>query len=136
MRYFADGSISLKAIASGLKQIDPAFKIDGGELTRGEELLGEIEISSAGSDLFGEDLAAFIGQVERSGAPAARDVSGRLRAAQAIVTLNVLDNPRDPNLTWEMIGPLWSVLPTLATGLTQVDGRGFYDGSELLVTLG
>ena len=50
-------------------------------------------------------------------------------------TLNVLDNPRDPNLTWEMIGPLWSVLPTLATGLTQVDGRGFYDGSELVIPL-
>ena len=136
MRYFADGTISLKAITSGLKQIDPVFKIDGGELTRGEDLLGEIEISSAGSDLFDEDLAAFIGHVENSGAPATRGVSERLRAAQAIVTLNVLDSPRDPNLTWEMLGPLWSVLPTLATGLTQVDGRGFYDGAELLVPLG
>ena len=135
MRYFADGVVTLKAVQSGLKQLEPAFKIDGGELIRGTELLGEIEISLLGSDLFGEDLAAHLAQLERLGSPAAHQVSGRLRGTQSIVTLHVLDGERDPAVTWELLGPLWTVLPSLSTGLTQSDGQGFYDGSQLVVAV-
>ncbi len=135
MRYFADGVLTLKAIQSGLKQVDPVFKIDGGELIRGTELLGEIEISLLNSDLFGEDLAAHLAQLERIGSPAAQQVTDRLRGTQSIVTLHVLDGERDPAVTWDLLGPLWSVLPSQSTGLTQSDGQGFYDGSQLVVAL-
>ncbi len=135
MRYFADGVVTLKAIQSGLKQVDPGFKIDGGELLRGTELLGEVEISLLNSDLFGEDLAAQLGQLERIGSPAAHQVAGRLRGTQSIVTLHVLDGERDPAVTWELLGPVWTVLPSISTGLTQSDGQGFYDGSQLVVPL-
>ena len=135
MRYFADGAVTLKAIGAGLVAVDPQFKIDGGELLRGKELLGELEICAAGSDLFGEDLAAQVNTLERIGTPAARHVIARLHGTKAIVTLRVLDGERDPAVTWDLLAPLWSVLPTLSTGLTQSDGQGFYDGSQLVVAM-
>ena len=135
MRYFADKVVTLKAISTGLAAVNPQFKIDGGDLMCGKELLGEIEINAAGSDLFAEDLASKIGALERVASPAARQVSARLRSTQSIVTLHILDGERDPAVTWEMLGPMWSVLPTLSTGLSQSDGQGFYDGSQLLVAL-
>jgi hypothetical protein len=135
LRYFADGVVTLKAIGAGLASVDPAFKIDGGDLMRGKELLGEIEINASGSDLFAEDLASKIGQLERIPSHAAQHVIARLRNTRSIVTLQVLDGERDPAVTWDLLGPLWTVLPALSTGLTQSDGQGFYDGSQLVVAL-
>ncbi len=135
VRYFADAIVRLKEIGGGLVGIDPTFKIDGGDLLRGGELLGEVEINASGSDLFDEDLRAWLGQIERAGGPAAQRVIGRLQGTKSIVTLHVLDGERAPNVTWEMLGPLWSVLPALSTGLTQMDGQGVYDGSELVVPI-
>ena len=135
MRYFADGPVTLKQIGAGLQQMDPQFKIDAGELMYGGELLGELEITSSGSDLFNEDIAYKIAELERNGTPAARSVAGRLRTTRAIVALHVLDGARDPQQTWQMIGPLWTVLPSLATGLTQSDGQGYYDAGQLLIAI-
>lgn len=135
VRYFADQPILLKAIGTKLAGVDPQFKIDGGELMRGAELLGELEICAWGSDLFDEDLAAKIADLERVATPAAQQVIAWLRSTKAIVTLRVLDGERDPAVTWDLISPLWAVLPTLSAGLTQSDGQGFYNGSELVVAL-
>jgi hypothetical protein len=135
MRYFADGVVTLKAIAAGLAQNDRKFKIDGGELIYDQAVLGEIEINATGSDLFAEDLGSHIAQLERVATAAAGQVIGRLGHTKSIVTLHVLDSERDPNATWELIGPLWSVLPALSTGLTQSDGQGFYDGARLVVAV-
>jgi hypothetical protein len=135
MRYFADGVVTLKAIGTGLAHIDPKYKIDGGELIYETELLGEIEINTTGSDLFDEDLRSNIAKLERVTSPAASQLIGRLRGTTSIMTLHILDSRRDPNVTWNMLGPLWSVLPTLSTGLTQSDGQGFYDGAQLVVAL-
>jgi hypothetical protein len=135
MRYFADGVITLKAIAKGLVAIDPEFKIDGGDLMRGKELLAEIELSDPSSDLGEADTATQIEQLEQVGSAAAQQVIARLRTARSIVTLRVLDGERDPAVTWSLLGPLWTILPSLSTGLRQSDGQGFYLGSRLLVPL-
>ena len=135
LRYFADRVVTLKAIGAGLVAVDPAFKIDGGDLMRGKDILAEIEINTTGSDLFGEDLAAKINDLERAQHPNARHVIARLRGTQAIVTLHVLDSALDPDVAWEMLSPVWTVLPALSAGLTQSDGQGFYDGSQLVVAL-
>lgn len=133
MRYFADGAINLKAIGTALKSIDPQFKIDGGELTRAAEMLGEIEINSVGSDLFHEELAMWTQTLQRVGTPAAGQTAQRLQGVQSIVILTVINGERDPGVTWELLGPLWTVLPSISTGVTQVDGQGFYAGSQLIV---
>jgi hypothetical protein len=135
LRYFADRVVTLKAIGAGLIAVDPAFKIDGGDLMRGKDILAEIEINTSGSDLFGEDLTAKINDLERAQHPNARHVIQRLRGTQAIVTLHVLDSALDPDVAWEMLSPVWTVLPALSAGLTQSDGQGFYDGSQLVVSL-
>ena len=136
LRYFADRAVTLKAIGAGLVAVDPAFKIDGGELMRGKDILAEIEINASVTDMFGEDLSAKICELERNGTPNARHVITRLRGSQAIVTLHVLDSALDPDVAWEMLSPVWTVLPAISPGLTQSDGQGFYDGSQLVVALG
>ena len=135
VRYFADGVVTLKGIGAGLAGFDPKFKIDGGEVLRGAELLGEVEISVSGSDLFTEDRAYKISECSQIATPAAQHVIARLHGTQSIVTLRVLDGERDPAVTWELLSPLWTVLPSLSTGLTQIDGQGFYDGAQLVVAL-
>jgi len=135
VRYFADGVVTLKGIGAGLATFDPKFKIDGGEVLRGTELLGEVEISVTGSDLFAEDREYKISECAQIPTQAAQQVIARLQGTQSIVTLRVLDGERDPAVTWDLLSPLWTVLPSLSTGLTQVDGQGFYDGAQLVVAL-
>lgn len=127
VRYFAESPVSLKALAAGLKAIDPQSKIDGGELMRGGEVVAEVEVDQAGSDLFNEELSSKIAALEQVGA---HHVIARLRGTQSIVAARV-----DPSVVWDVLGPLWSILPTVSTGLTQVDGYGFYDGSTLVAGL-
>jgi hypothetical protein len=135
IRYFADGVVSLKAIANGLKAIDPSFKIDGGELTRGPEMLGEVEINGAGSDLFGEEIQTQAGALNQIGGQAAQWIVSRLQHTQSVVVISVLDGDRDPAVTWELLQPIWTVLPGISPGLTYVDGQGFYEGPQLILQM-
>ncbi len=48
VRYFAAQPLTTKAIEQTLKQYDPTFKIDLGELIRGEAQLGQVEVNQAG----------------------------------------------------------------------------------------
>jgi len=130
VRYFAEGAVSLKGLAAALKAIDPQFKIDGGELMQGPQILAEVEIDNAGSDLFNEEIATKVGGLEHVPSPTAQHVIARLRGTQSIVAVKI-----DPNIAWELLNPLWSVLPNLSTGITHVDGQGFYDGGQLIVNL-
>jgi hypothetical protein len=134
VRYFADAVVTLKAVAAQLQQFDPGFKIDGGELSRGGEMLAEIEINAQGSDLFAEDLASKVADLERVGSPAARHLVGRMRRTQSIVTLHILDTA-NPQAQWEQLTPVWSALPALSTGVTQSDGQGFFDNGQLVVPM-
>jgi len=129
VRYFANGILTVKAIGAGLQGIDREFKIDGGDVTHGGNLLGELEVCSSGSDMFNEDLAMKISQCEQAATHEAYGVVARLRATQSIVSLRILDGG------WDQLTPLWSVLPQLAPGLTHVEGQGFYDGSQLLAAI-
>jgi len=135
LRYFADGVVTLKAISAGLKNFNPNFKIDGGELVCGTELLGEIEIVVSGTDFFNDDLAAQIADCERLGTHEAYQVIQRIQGASSIITIRVMDGERDPAATWDMLSPMWTVLPSISSGLTRVDGQGIYDGSQLIIAL-
>ncbi len=128
VRYFAESPVTLKALSAAIKSIAPDYKIDGGDLMRGLDVLAEIGIDSAGSDLFVEDLNWKLSAVEQLPGEAAQWVASRLRGAQSIVSVKV-----DPAVNWDLLGPLWTSLTSLSTGLTQVDGQGFYDGGNLVV---
>ena len=130
VRYFADRPITIKALSTGVKAVNPQYKIDGGDLMVGTDVIAEITVDSAGSDMFDEELKARLGAVHQMGGDAAQWVTSRLRGAQSIVTIAV-----HPTTNWDLLGPLWTALSTLATGLTQVDGQGYYDGSNLVLQM-
>ena len=131
VRFFAETPVTLKALSTGVKSINPQYKVDGGDLMNGADVIAEIGVDSAGSDLFVEELNAHLGAVERMGGDAARWVSARLRGVHSIVSIMI-----DPSVNWDLLGPLWTTLSGLSTGLTQVDGQGFYDGANLVLSMG
>src|ERR1051325_521760 len=122
VRYFAESPVSLKALSAAIKSIEPAYKIDGGDLMRGTDVLAEVGIDSAGTDMFVEDLSAWLATIDRVGSQAAQWVGTRLRSTQSIVAVRV-----DAAVEWNLLDPLWTSLANLSTGLMQVDGQGFYD---------
>jgi hypothetical protein len=130
VRYFAETPVTLKALGAAIKSIEPQYKIDGGDLMMGADVIAEIGVDSAGSDLFIEELNVRLASIGQVAGEAAQWVDSRLRGAQSIVTISV-----DPIVNWDLLGPLWSSLSSLSTGLTQVDGQGFYDGSNLIVSV-
>lgn len=128
VRYFAESPVTLKALSTAIKSIAPDYKIDGGDLMRGQDVLAEIGVDSAGSDLFVEELNMRLGAVAQVGGQAAQWVASRIQGTQSIISVRV-----DPAVNWDLLGPLWQAMPSLAPGLTQVDGQGFYDGSNLVI---
>lgn len=128
IRYFAESPVTIKGLASAIKAHDPQYKIDGGDLMCGADVVAEIGVDGAGSDLFIEELSARIAGLEQIAGEGAQYAIARLRGVQSIVAIRV-----DPAVAWDMLRPLWTVLPTVSTGLTQVDGQGYYDGSALVV---
>ena len=135
MRYFADAPVTLERIKDMLKAVDPAFKIDGGEVIRDGEVLGELEINRPGSDMFADEISGMLARLERTSAPATPAVVGRIQAAQAVLGFQVIDGARTPDATMQLLGPLWSVLQSLASGLWQIEGQGFYEAGQLVVPL-
>jgi hypothetical protein len=130
VRYFAESPITLKALSASIKSIAADYKIDGGDLMRGQDVLAEVGVDSAGSDLFVEELNARLAAVAQVGGQAAQWVSSRIQGTQSIISVRV-----DPAVSWDLLGPLWQSMTRLATGLTEVDGQGFYDGSNLVVQM-
>jgi hypothetical protein len=128
VRYFAENPVTLKALSAAIKSIAPDYKIDGGDLMRGQDVLAEIGVDSAGSDLFVEELNTRLWAVAQVGGQAAQWVTSRIRGTQSIISVRV-----DPAVSWDLLGPLWQSMTSLAPGLTQVDGQGFYDGSNLVI---
>jgi hypothetical protein len=135
MRYFADSSLGLDAIKQGLAAADRTFKIDGGELLRGTELLAEIEINRPGSDLFGDELAQMTAQLQAVGNAGAQHVLARVQHTQSLLAVQVVDQARAPEQTMELLGPFWQVLQSLANGLWHVSGQGFFENGQLLVAV-
>ena len=128
VRYFAESPVNLKALSAALRSIEPSYKIDGGDLMRGTDVLAEVGIDSAGSDLFVEELNTWFATIAQLGGQAAQWIGARLRGTQSIIAVKI-----DPAVDWNLLAPLWTSMASLAPGLTQVDGQGFYDGGNLVV---
>lgn len=130
VRYFAESPVTIKALGAAIKSIAPDYKVDGGDLMRGSDVLAEIGVDSAGSDLFNEELNLRLGAVAQVGGQAAQWVTSRIRGTQSIISVRV-----DPAVNWDLLAPLWQSMAGIARGLTQVDGQGFYDGSNLVLQM-
>jgi hypothetical protein len=126
MRYFADASLGLDVIKKALSVEDPTFKIDGGEVSRGGQLLAEIEINKPGSDMFADDINGMLQRLQHAGAS---HVMQRIQGTQAVLAVQILEGAPD---AMELLEPLWTVSSRLATGLWHVEGQGFYDGGQLV----
>jgi hypothetical protein len=130
IRFYADRPLNLKGLSQAIKGVDPNYKIDGGELMQGTNILAEVELDNAGSDLFNEELGSKVNALMQMQNHAAQQIAARLQATQSIVAIRI-----DPNIAWDLLRPLWTVLPTLATGLTHVEGQGFYDGPQMIMQM-
>src|SRR5688572_15688676 len=104
MRYFADATLALDALKKSLKTEDATFKIDGGEVWRGEQLLAEIEINKPGSEMFSDDINGMIQRLQSVGA---FPVMQRIQATQAVLAVQILDNAQN---AMDQLAPLWNVL--------------------------
>src|SRR6185312_1883437 len=102
VRYFAESPITFKALSAAIKSIAADYKIDGGDLMRGQDVLAEIGVDSEGSDLFVEELNARLGAVAQVGGQAAQWVTSRIQGTKSIVSVRV-----DPAVNWDLLGPLW-----------------------------
>jgi len=126
MRYFADATLSLDVLKKSLSTEDATFKIDGGEVTRGGQLLAEVEINKPGSDMFSDDINGMLQKLHYAGAS---QVMQRVQGTQAVLAVQILDGA--PN-AMELLGPFWTVLQRMSTGLWHVEGQGFYDQGQLI----
>ena len=119
VRFFAESPITVKALSTSIKTVNPQYKIDGGDLMVGADVIAEISVDSAGSDMFVEDLNGWYGAVQQVGGDAAQWVMGRLQGVQSIVTIKV-----DPSTNWDLLAPMWTDLSGYYTGRKQVLGQG------------
>ncbi len=133
IRYFAAQPITSKAIHQGLQAMDPTFKIDLGELIRGDVSLGQIEVNQAGGDMFNDDLAHIGQQVGASAGGQA--VMPRLRGAKSIVVVALEWGALGSEAVMDLVAPLWDVLARMSPGLSHWDGSGVFDGGQQLVDL-
>lgn len=127
MRFFANTALQLDALKKGLAAEDPSFKIDGGELSRGGQLLAELEINKPGTDMFDDEIAGTIAKLQRAGG---HHVVPYIQQTQSTLTVMMVD----PN-AMELLGPFWSLLSRMANGLWEVEGQGFYDQGQLIVPI-
>jgi hypothetical protein len=133
IRYFAAQPITSKAIHQALQAVDPTFKIDLGELVRGDTSLGQIEVNQAKGDMFEDDLAQTLRMVAASGRGQA--VAPRLQAARSIVVINLEWGAMGSEAVMDLAAPLWGALAQLSPGLSLWDGNGIFDGGQQLVDL-
>ena len=133
IRYFAAQPVTSKAIHQALQTLDPKFKIDLGELLRGEVALGQIEVNQAQGDMFEDDLAQTLRLVAASGQ--GQTVVPRLKGARSIVVVNLEWDALGSEAVLEMAAPIWTALAQLSPGLSHWDGSGIFDRDQQLVDL-
>ena len=138
MRFFVeDGQpLTLDELSSGLRGIDPAFRIEAdGEVYRGDRLLGQAEISATGDELFQAEVDEFVEKIEDTEEDGKAELAGRLKQVTAVLAVEVLMQGRTLAQTLDLLDPLWAWLLVHRRGLVQADGEGFYEGTELILAL-
>jgi hypothetical protein len=128
-----DRPLVLKEILSGLRNTDPRFQLDRhGRLTRGGELLAQLDLSCAGDELFEAEVGE-LQELARQGGPDGAAIARRLESVTAVLAVGVLWQEREAERTLGLLSPLWDWLLANRRGLIQADGEGFYEGQNLIL---
>jgi len=120
-------------LLAGLREIDPAFDIDGGFLLYNGEWYAEITIDAPDDAFFDwqtDSLKAELGATAGFGKDRVEAV---LRTAQRQVFVRVLSGGRDIETTLSRLDVLWDWLFAHRSGLLQADGEGFYEDEDLIL---
>jgi hypothetical protein len=129
-----DRALSLDEIIGGLRDVDPGFVLsDGSDLTRGGELLAQLDVSLPGDGAFEDEIRLLAEEAEHAGGA---EIAARLGSVTAIVAAQVLWQGRDSDETLELLAPLWEWLITNRSGLVHADDEGFYDRTGLILETG
>ena len=137
MRFFDTDPrpLHISELRAGLREIDPAFDIDGGFLLYDTAWYAEITIDPVGSDYFESEVRSILADVtEGSGAGQDR-VLKVLHDAKQQICLRVLYGGRDPEATLSRLDVLWDWLFTHRSGLLHAEGEGFYQDDELILAV-
>ena len=138
MRFFVedDRPLTFDELSSGLHSIDPEFRIEAeGGVYRGDQLLGQMEISTAGDERFQDEIDEFVEMIEATEEEGKEEVAGRLEQVTAVLAIQVSMEHRTLAQTLDLLDPLWAWLLVHRRGLVQADGEGFYQGTELILPL-
>ena len=104
VRYFAETPVTLKALGAAIKSIEPQYKIDGGDLMMGADVIAEIGVNH------NVDVLRFSGQVDPRAIQA-----GNLVASAQIANVRIEHRGRGAQAEAQGIGWLarffLSVLP-------------------------
>ncbi|HTM22880.1 MAG TPA: hypothetical protein VL172_20295 [Kofleriaceae bacterium] len=139
LRYFVDDDrpFRLADMRGALQSAAPALQLSvEGELSTGEELLAQVEVNAQGTDLFQDEVGGFLGAVQHSAEPGRGRVEPRLRAARAVVAVQVLAQAHAGTPAADSLTAFYAWLQSFRRGLFQADGQGFYDNGELILQLG
>jgi hypothetical protein len=129
--------ITLAELQAALQQHDDQFVIhadaadeESGDLMRGEDVYGELELNTVRDAMFQEDVQELTDQIDGVHEPAAPYVRNMLADAVGMVVLRVAEMG---HYNAERLDVLWDWLFTQRDGVLQVDGEGYYDADRLIL---
>lgn len=141
MRYIVadERAVTLQDVQSALAGASGGYELDGEETEatisyRGHRV-GHLTLNVPGDGLFDEERDELLEFAAGGDGTGKRRVMDTLRAARAIVAVQVLFGDGDTERTLEAIDPIWRWLHANRRGLLQADGEGYYDAVDLILQL-
>lgn len=148
MRYFIPKSaqtITLPQIHDALTRIDAkyAIQIDStdpnfGDIAYGERVLGEIEINTAGDEIFEEEMEDFLELLNHSKDDQKAIIIQNMQSSGQMVAISAIwrdGDADDADVVHNHLDPLWDWLDTHYEGMLHRDADGFYHGQTLILEM-
>ncbi|MBE2183130.1 MAG: hypothetical protein IAE89_06875 [Anaerolineae bacterium] len=137
---FTDGEPpTLAEIDQGLSAINSAYSLDAdlseptfGDLYYEDKLLAELEINTPGDDVFEDDVADMVEELQKHDDPNREIPLQALAKATGMVAIHL---KRAGYENYELVQPLLGWLFDHRNGLLQIDLDGFYDHEKRIVSL-
>lgn len=133
--------LHISELRAGLREIDPAFDVDGenisdsGCLLYNGEVYADITIDGPDDAYFDWKTDSLKAEVGAAAGPGKERVEAVLRAAQRQVFVRIRWGGRDSETTLSRLDVLWDWLFAHRSGLLHAEGEGFYDGEELILAV-